>query len=161
MLVAPTGSGKTEAALLWTLGNGTQATPRLFYALPYQASMNAMYDRLRSPRYFGNGAVGLQHGRALQALYQRLMNEENGPKSVIQATKWLENLNRLHAYPVKVFSPYQMLKAVYEIKGFEGMLADYTQAAFIFALSKMCGEVNQFWCVVIPFGGHRICGRPC
>jgi len=132
MLVAPTGSGKTEAALLWTLGNGTQATPRLFYALPYQASMNAMYDRLRSPRYFGNGAVGLQHGRALQALYQRLMNEENGPKSVIQATKWLENLNRLHAYPVKVFSPYQMLKAVYEIKGFEGMLADYTQAAFIF-----------------------------
>ncbi len=132
ILIAPTGSGKTEAALFWTMGNGTEATPRLFYALPYQASMNAMYDRLRSPQYFGNDAVGLQHGRALQALYQRLMNEENGPTSVRQATKWQENLNRLHAYPVKVFSPYQMLKTVYQIKGFEGMLADYTQAAFIF-----------------------------
>ncbi|MFL5626918.1 MAG: CRISPR-associated helicase Cas3' [Ktedonobacteraceae bacterium] len=132
ILIAPTGSGKTEAALFWIMGNGMEVTPRLFYALPYQASMNAMYDRLRLPWYFGNDAVGLQHGRALQALYQRLMNEENGPTSVRQATKWQENLNRLHAYPVKVFSPYQMLKTVYQIKGFEGMLADYTQAAFIF-----------------------------
>ncbi|MBV9689447.1 MAG: CRISPR-associated helicase Cas3' [Ktedonobacteraceae bacterium] len=130
MLVAPTGSGKTEAALFWALGNGTEATSRLFYTLPYQASMNAMYDRLSS--YFGESAVGLQHGRALQALYQRLMQGESGPSSVAQAAQWQHHLTRLHACPVKVLSPYQMLKTVYQIKGFEGMLADYTQAAFIF-----------------------------
>lgn len=132
MLVAPTGSGKTEAALFWSMGNGTEPTPRIFYALPYQASMNAMYDRLRSSRYFGKEAVGLQHGRALQALYQRLMDGERGPASARQEAKWQRNLTQLHACPIKVFSPYQMLKTVYQIKGFEGMLADYTQAAFIF-----------------------------
>ena len=132
VLIAPTGSGKTEAALFWMLGDGTEATPRLFYTLPYQASMNAMFDRLCSPEYFGQEQVGLQHGRALQALYRRLSEGENGPSSSIQSTKWRINLNRLHAYPVKVFSPYQMLKTIYQIKGFEGMLTDYTQAAFIF-----------------------------
>ena len=132
MLIAPTGSGKTEAALFWAIGDGSAPTPRIFYALPYQASMNAMYDRLRSPLYFGDASVGLQHGRALQALYQRLMSSERGPKSARQDAKWRENLTRLHACPIKVFSPYQMLKVVYRIKGFEGMLTDYTQAAFIF-----------------------------
>ncbi len=132
MLIAPTGSGKTEAALFWALGDGTEPTPRIFYALPYQASMNAMYDRLRSPFYFGDTSVGLQHGRALQALYQRLIKSEGGPKSARQDAKWRKNLTKLHASPVKVFSPYQMLKVVYQIKGFEGMLTDYMQAAFIF-----------------------------
>jgi len=132
MLIAPTGSGKTEAAIFWAIGDDTAPAPRIFYALPYQASMNAMYDRLRSPRYFGDASVGLQHGRALQALYQRLMNSERGPESARQDAKWRENLTRLHACPIKVFSPYQMLKVVYRIKGFEGMLTDYTQAAFIF-----------------------------
>jgi CRISPR-associated endonuclease/helicase Cas3 len=132
MLIAPTGSGKTEAALFWALGEGNVATPRLFYTLPYQASMNAMYDRLRSKKCFGEGQVGLQHGRALQALYQRLSEEESGPASAMQETQWRINLNRLHAYPIKVFSPYQMLKTLYQIKGFEAALTDYTQAAFIF-----------------------------
>jgi CRISPR-associated endonuclease/helicase Cas3 len=94
--------------------------------------MNAMYDRLRAPHYFGDNAVGLQHGRALQALYQHLMNGESAPTSVAKAAQWKQNLTRLHACPIKVFSPYQMLKAAYQIKGFEGMLADYAQAAFIF-----------------------------
>jgi len=132
MLVAPTGSGKTEAALFWAIGDGTKAVPRIFYALPYQASMNAMYDRLRSPSYFGAGSVGLQHGRALQALYRRLINSESGPKDAARMAAWRRNLTTLHACPVKVFSPYQMLKLMYEIKGFEGMLTDYTQAAFVF-----------------------------
>src|SRR5438874_10388846 len=91
MLVAPTGSGKTEAALFWAMGDGTEPTPRIFYALPYQASMNAMYDRLRSSVYFREASVGLQHGRALQALYQRLMNGEQGAKTAIQEAKWREN----------------------------------------------------------------------
>jgi len=94
--------------------------------------MNAMFDRLRSPKYFGEENVGLQHGRALQALHQRLSEGESGPASAMQDTKWQINLNRLHAYPIKVFSPYQMLKTLYQIKGFEAMLTDYTQAAFIF-----------------------------
>lgn len=133
MLAAPTASGKTEAALFWALGDGARPAPRIFYALPYQASMNAMHQRLSGPKYFKRYGVGLQHGRAVQALYQRLATEsERGAKSALQETMWRKNLARLHAYPIKIFSPYQMLKTVYAMKGFEGMLADYTQAAFIF-----------------------------
>ena len=132
LLIAPTGSGKTEAALFWALGDGVSPAPRIFYALPYQASMNAMHQRLSQPPYFRENVVGLQHGRALQTLYARLLDAETGSSSVAEDTRWRLNLNKLHAYPIKIFSPYQMLKVLYQLKGFEGMLTDYTQAAFIF-----------------------------
>ena len=40
LLAAPTGSGKTEAALLWSASQrGNSPAGRLFYVLPYQASI--------------------------------------------------------------------------------------------------------------------------
>lgn len=56
-LRAPTGTGKTEALLLWA-GD----TDRLIYLLPSQVTVNAMWRRLRS--IYGDKRVGLAHGRA-------------------------------------------------------------------------------------------------
>ena len=56
-LRAPTGTGKTEALLLWA-GNAE----RILYLLPTQATTNAMWRRLRS--IYGDEAVALAHGRA-------------------------------------------------------------------------------------------------
>ena len=56
-LRAPTGSGKTEALLLWASN-----ASRILYLLPTQATTNAMWRRLR--RIFGVNNVGLAHGRA-------------------------------------------------------------------------------------------------
>jgi CRISPR-associated endonuclease/helicase Cas3 len=130
LLMAPTGSGKTEAALYWALGDGTAPPARIFYTLPYQASMNAMYDRLR--RSFGDQAVGLQHGRAAQALYARFREGEEWSAAAARRVQWEKNLNILHARPLKVLSPYQLLKALFQLRGFEAMLTDYAQAAFVF-----------------------------
>ena len=56
-LRAPTGTGKTEALLLWA-GDAD----RIIYLLPTQATTNAMWRRLRC--IYGDNAVALAHGRA-------------------------------------------------------------------------------------------------
>ena len=60
-LRAPTGTGKTEALLLWA-----GEADRLIYLLPTQTTTNAMWRRLR--RIFGDEQVGLAHGRASYVL---------------------------------------------------------------------------------------------
>lgn len=129
VLVAPTGSGKTEAALFWAFGTEPHQLPRLFYALPFQASMNAMHERLEA---LFPGLVGLQHGRTLQALYRVYIEDGDDPRFAAQRAKAQKNRTELNYYPVRVFSPYQMLKACYKLSGYEAILSDYFGAAFIF-----------------------------
>ncbi|MBW2031248.1 MAG: CRISPR-associated helicase Cas3' [Deltaproteobacteria bacterium] len=131
ILIAPTGSGKTEAALLWASRQrrSSAGMPRLFYTLPYQASMNAMFDRLNGAF---SGKVGLVHSRSLAALYQRFMDQKYSVEEAVRQAQWMKALARLHVQPVVIFSPYQMLKIVYRLKGHEAMLADYAQGVFVF-----------------------------
>lgn len=144
IMIAPTGSGKTEAAVLWAARQlEQQPSARLFYTLPYQASMNAMYARL-AQRYFGllpaqladaqqNRTLTIQHSRALLKLYQDAMAlDEMRPRQARAAADRLRNLAKLNFYPIQIFSPYQMLKAAYGLKGYEPLLLDYANALFIF-----------------------------
>lgn len=134
VLIAPTGSGKTEAALLWACAQekcGRQA-PRLFYALPYQASMNAMYDRLNDTiRGAFPGRVGLEHSRSTLALYKRMLDQDCSPATAERLARWGNNLARLNYYPVRVLSPYQLLKAPFRLKGYESLLTDFFDAVFV------------------------------
>lgn len=140
IMIAPTGSGKTEAAILWAARQMEhRPAARLFYTLPYQASMNAMYKRLGN-EFLGienlstedNIQITIQHSRALLKFYQDMMNDERTPREATEAAKYLRNRARLHFYPVQIFSPYQMLKAAYGLKGYEALLVDYTDGLFIF-----------------------------
>lgn len=143
LLVAPTGSGKTEAALLWaTQQMALRSASRVFYTLPYQASMNAMYQRLATEILGHKGedvkagnveTISIRHSRALLKRYQDMMSlEEQDPREAQRKAKWLKNKTDLNTYPIQVFSPYQMLKVAYGLKGFEALLLDYTDALFIF-----------------------------
>jgi CRISPR-associated endonuclease/helicase Cas3 len=58
LVAAPTGAGKTEAALLWA---GKQEAARLTYLLPTRVTSNAMYNRIRG---YSGDLVGLSHGMA-------------------------------------------------------------------------------------------------
>lgn len=131
MLIAPTGSGKTEAAQLWAARQAAEgALTRLFYTLPYQASMNAM--KLRLEESYGVQQVGIQHGRSLLALYRFMLEKDYDPSRAAREARWSRNLAKLNYQPVRVFSPYQMLKGMYQLKGYEALLIDYHGAAFIF-----------------------------
>ncbi len=59
LLTAPTGAGKTEAALLWA--SNRPISQRLTYLLPTRVTSSAMYERIQ--RYAGPLA-GLAHGTA-------------------------------------------------------------------------------------------------
>lgn len=142
LLVAPTGGGKTEAALRWAarqLEHG-EGNPPLFYVLPFKASMNAMRDRLvrgfadnkDRPTADEQNAVALQHSSALQVLYHQLMNREYSPDQAAWLARRQGNLARLHATPVRVLSPFQLLRAAYQLKGHEAIWTDAAGGLFIF-----------------------------
>lgn len=60
LAVAPTGSGKTEAALLWA--SQKKEFDNILYLLPTRVTSNAIYKRLCG--YFGNNKVAVVHSSA-------------------------------------------------------------------------------------------------
>jgi len=130
ILRAPTGSGKTEAALLWAQKN-QKHNGRLFYVLPYTASINAMYRRLKM--IFGEN-VGLVHYRATAALYSMLESDEDIASRLDKqkTATALSELAREIYFPIRVCTPHQILRYTLRGKGWETMLAEFPNACFIF-----------------------------
>lgn len=61
--VAPTGSGKTEASILWALKNaGDMKSAKIIYLLPTMVTANNIYERMCD--FFGKENVGLTHSTA-------------------------------------------------------------------------------------------------
>jgi CRISPR-associated endonuclease/helicase Cas3 len=132
LLTAPTGSGKTEAAILWSARQREihADSGRIFYVLPYQASLNAMHERL-SKRY--PSMVTLQHSRALQALYRSLLETgEYSPVNAARIARQQQSLARLHCHPIRVLTPYQLLRSAFRLRGYESILTDAAGGLFIF-----------------------------
>ncbi|MHC1581466.1 MAG: CRISPR-associated helicase Cas3' [Candidatus Syntropharchaeia archaeon] len=131
ILRAPTGSGKTEAAILWAQKNQSH-NGRLFYVLPYTASINAMYRRLR--KIFGDNNVGLLHHRATASLYQMLADDEDKLSHLDRQdiAKAISELSREIYFPIRVCTPHQILRYTLRGKGWEAMLVEFPNACFIF-----------------------------
>ncbi|MBK9336383.1 MAG: CRISPR-associated helicase Cas3' [Lewinellaceae bacterium] len=137
LLYAPTGSGKTEAALCWVTSNQRE-NARLFYLLPYTASINAMTRRLE--KIFGPERVTALHSKTLDFFYERLENEadnfegktarERHAKNADQARSMRSSSKELF-YPVKIATPHQVLKHALMGKGWEMGLFDFREACVV------------------------------
>ena len=111
LVVASTGAGKTDYLLRRCRG-------RVFYTLPFQASINAMFQRLdkannESP--FG-GSVRLMHATS-QLVEQRGRVEEL--------------LQPLVGASVKVLTPHQLAAIVFGTPGYEAVMLDVRGADII------------------------------
>ncbi|WP_430973913.1 CRISPR-associated helicase Cas3' [Sunxiuqinia rutila] len=103
LVTAPTGAGKTDFLL-------RRCTGRVFYTLPFQASINAMYERIRADLKNTGADVRLLHAASSIKL-------ENG-------TVEEKILQRHIGASVKVLTPHQMASLVFGTKGYEAMIAD-------------------------------------
>ena len=103
ILTAPTGAGKTDFLLRRCVG-------RVFYTLPFQASINAMYDRIKDDLKDTNAQIFLLHAASVLKV-----QEINIEESILQ---------RHPGASIKILTPHQIASIVFGIKGFEAMLLD-------------------------------------
>lgn len=103
IVTAPTGAGKTDFLLRRCRG-------RVFYTLPFQASINAMYDRVKKDLAPTNAQVHLLH-----AASQLKVKDGKLEECILQSHVGAS---------IKVLTPHQMMSIVFGIKGYEAMAMD-------------------------------------
>ena len=103
LVVAPTGAGKTDYLFRRCRG-------RVFYTLPFQASINAMFHRVRA--MVPTGHIRLRHamsklveGRTGRDVTEKLLQDKVGAA-------------------VKVLTPHQLAAVAFGLPGYEAVLLD-------------------------------------
>lgn len=107
IVIAPTGSGKTEASLLWMNGE------KSFYTLPLKVSSNAIYLRIKENYEYKD--VALLHSDAM-AVYLR---EYNGNEDIGEKYERSKMLSQ----PLTVCTVDQLFRFVYRALGTEIFVA--------------------------------------
>lgn len=105
MVVACTGAGKTDYLFRRCKG-------RVFYALPFQASINAMFKRLKKDLAHNNPNLDIRLLHASSSLIKFGHSEE---ETVLQP---------LFGSAVKILTPHQLAAIAFGIKGYEAILLD-------------------------------------
>lgn len=107
IVTAPTGAGKTDFMIRRCKG-------RFFYTLPFQASINAMYNRLKDELDKDNPNLDI---RMLHASSRVVLNRDG--KSYEEKA-----LQDKIGSSIKVLTPHQMASIVFGSRGFETILLD-------------------------------------
>lgn len=115
VLIASTGSGKTEAGLLWS--SGTKA----FFTLPVRTSINSIYKR--TTEKIGFSQVGLLHSTSIDFLYSETEN--------FKLSEYVHRVSKLLSYPISVSTIDQIFTFAFKYFGFEKILATLSYSKVI------------------------------
>ncbi|MCD3276689.1 CRISPR-associated helicase Cas3' [Clostridium botulinum] len=119
IIQAPTGLGKTETALLWTdLVQNEVKGKRIFYVLPYTASINALYKRFKKQ----NISVGVLHSKV-----ESLLNREDDIDNIEEELQ----LFKKNIKQVTICTIFQLLKAMFSCKHFEMILTQLKDSIIV------------------------------
>lgn len=122
IVTAPTGAGKTEYLL-------RRCSGRVFYTLPFQASINAMYERIKEDLKDTDADVRLLHASS------RIQIEEGKIEEQI--------LQRHIGASIKILTPHQMASLAFATKGYEAMIADLKGCDVILDEIHTYSEITQ------------------
>ncbi|MBO3398381.1 CRISPR-associated helicase Cas3' [Clostridium perfringens] len=115
LVIAPTGTGKTETSMLWADKMQNESNSRrIFYLLPYTASINALYKRFNKESI----SVGVLHSKV---------------KSLLKKENKLEELQffKKNIKQVTICTIFQIIKATFSAKNWEMQLAQFKNSIFI------------------------------
>lgn len=105
IVVASTGGGKTDFLFKRCKG-------RVFYTLPFQASINAMYKRVANDLEKNNPNIDIRVLHSASTVVKRKGGEE---ESVLQS---------LFGSSIKILTPHQLAAIAFGMKGFEALILD-------------------------------------
>jgi CRISPR-associated endonuclease/helicase Cas3 len=105
LVVACTGAGKTDFLFRRTRG-------RIFYTLPFQASINAMFQRVARDLSTANPNLDIRVLHAASTVITR--NKENEEIA----------LQSLFGSSIKILTPHQLATVAFGMKGFESLILD-------------------------------------
>jgi CRISPR-associated endonuclease/helicase Cas3 len=143
VLLAPTGSGKTEAGLAWASAQlaDMPARPRLAWVLPYRASIDAAVDRFTDTESAtallpepGREKVDIAvlHATAARTLLTRAVGDDQEPSQAdARKAKARVAAMRLFSQRVRVATPHQLLRAAIAGPRYASVLLEQANGLFI------------------------------
>jgi CRISPR-associated endonuclease/helicase Cas3 len=104
IVVASTGAGKTDFLF-------RRCRKRVFYTLPFQASINAMYKRVGKDLEKNNPDIDIRILHATSIIVKRKQDEETALQNLIGSS-------------VKILTPHQLASLAFGMKGYEALILD-------------------------------------